>query len=124
MSRLDLSSLVALDGFLGACVVDAQTGDVLGSAAAAIDGIDLDAAAKAHVRVMAAKRETAAGSETQDEVEDILVALESQYHVLRPLNDHRAFLYLALDRSRANLGMARLVTKEFEKNIAKALESV
>jgi len=40
--------------------------------------------------------------------QDIIIALDTQLHILTPLAAHdRLFLYVALDRSRGNLVLAR-----------------
>lgn len=54
-----------------------------------------------------------------DVIEDILITLGSQYHLIRPLaSSHGSlFLYLALDRSRANLALARHGLKRIETSL-------
>jgi hypothetical protein len=45
-----------------------------------------------------------------DQIEDILISLQRQYHLIRPVQGRTGkglFLYLALDRQRANLALAR-----------------
>jgi hypothetical protein len=45
-----------------------------------------------------------------DSIEDILITLGRQYHIIRPLTSRSGtglFLYLALDRNRGNLALAR-----------------
>jgi hypothetical protein len=55
----------------------------------------------------------------KDNVEDILITLNRQYHLIRLLKNNEAlFLYLVLDKGRANLAMARHVMAETEKDIA------
>lgn len=44
----------------------------------------------------------------RDEMEDILITLGGQYHIIRPLRQRtRVFIYAALDRLEARLGLAR-----------------
>ena len=48
----------------------------------------------------------------------ILITLGKQYHLIRPLRSKpQVFFYLALDRGRANLGMARLTLADVEKEL-------
>ncbi|MEM6731547.1 MAG: roadblock/LC7 domain-containing protein [Myxococcota bacterium] len=114
---INLESLASLDGFIGACVVDSESGMVLGSLGGG-DRINLDIAAAGNTEVIRAKRKTVKSLALQDEIEDILISLGSQYHIMRPLETNDAlFLYLALDRERANLGLARHQAKQLDKTI-------
>lgn len=54
----------------------------------------------------------------KDAVEDILITLGKQYHIIRPLRSRSTlFFYVALDRSRANLAMARTTLADVEKDL-------
>ncbi|WP_241758750.1 hypothetical protein [Pyxidicoccus parkwayensis] len=54
----------------------------------------------------------------KDRIEDILITLGEQYHVIRPLASRDGlFLYLALHRANANLAMARFKLAEIEKGL-------
>lgn len=53
-----------------------------------------------------------------DDIEDILISLHRQYHIIRPLEKHDGlFLYYVLDRSRSNLAMARRKLLEAESQV-------
>ena len=54
----------------------------------------------------------------KDGIEDILITLGKQYHIIRPLRGRPAlFFYLVLDRVRANLAMARIGLADVEKDL-------
>jgi predicted regulator of Ras-like GTPase activity (Roadblock/LC7/MglB family) len=114
---INLSELNQIDGFLGACLVDSDSGMVLG-----LEGgggmINLEIAAAGNTEVVKAKRKTMKALSLKDNIEDILITLSKQYHLIRPLETNDAlFLYVALNRSSANLGMARMQLKSFEKEV-------
>ncbi|MEZ4360059.1 MAG: hypothetical protein R3B48_07760 [Kofleriaceae bacterium] len=111
------AKLTEISGFLGACIVDANSGMMLGSTPV-VGGLDLELAAAGNTEVLRSKRKTMKSLNLTDPIEDILITLKSQYHLLRPLaaND-MLFVYVALDRSKANLALARHTLAESEKNL-------
>ena len=116
MASIDLQPLNTIDGFVGACLVDSDSGMVLGMAGG--QALNLDMAAAGNTEVVRAKRKTMKALALADRIEDILISLGSQYHLIRPLDSNDAlFIYLALDRQRSNLGMARMELKQFEKTL-------
>ncbi|MET8700792.1 hypothetical protein ABZW10_18255 [Kitasatospora sp. NPDC004723] len=102
-------AMTTIEGAIGAALVDYNSGMAL----ATLDGpggLDLNVAAAGNTDVVRAKMRTMDMLGLTDGIEDILITLSSQYHLIRPLTNHSGkglFLYLALDKSRANLAMAR-----------------
>jgi predicted regulator of Ras-like GTPase activity (Roadblock/LC7/MglB family) len=114
---INLSNLNQMDGFIGACLVDSDSGMVLGMEGGA-GAINLEVAAAGNTEVVRAKRKTMKALSLKDGIEDILITLGKQYHLIRPLESNDAlFLYVALNRASANLGMARMQLKSFEKAV-------
>ncbi|HEX6832824.1 MAG TPA: roadblock/LC7 domain-containing protein [Rudaea sp.] len=115
MAKISLDFLKQIDGYVASALVDCDSGMAM-----AKDGttIDLDLAAAGNAEVVKAKRKVANTLKLNDNIEDILISLHKQYHVLRPLeSNHKVFLYLVLDRAKANLAMARHELKSFEKTL-------
>ena len=110
-----LESLLTVDGAMSAALVDSSTGMLLGGAGF---GIDLELAAAGNTEVVRAKLRTVKSLGLNDTIEDILITLSSQYHIIRPLTaTPEIFIYLVLDSARANLALARMKVKEIDKNL-------
>ncbi|WP_113701345.1 hypothetical protein [Nonomuraea lactucae] len=110
-----LKEAMTIEGAVGAALVDYESGMTLGTIGGG-DGLDLEVAAAGNTEVVRAKTRTLALLNMNDAVEDILITLSKQYHLIRPLSSSRGslFLYLALDRSRGNLALARHNLKQIE----------
>lgn len=110
----DISELKNVAGFIGACLVDSESGLML-SAEQGSSKFDLEAAGAANTEVVRAKNSAMKALGLNDSIEDILITLGTQLHLIRPLSSNPSvFVYLAVDRKTANLGMARLAVKTVE----------
>ncbi|MFC5746060.1 hypothetical protein [Actinomadura rugatobispora] len=121
MSDLDVSmkDMMAIDGAIGAAVVDYNSGMALGTLGSS-KSLDLQVASAGNTEVVRAKLRTMEQLGIKEEIEDILITLSGQYHVIRPVTGRKGkglFLYLALDRGRANLALARHRLKQIKENL-------
>ena len=104
-----LEDLITVDGAMCAALVDSASGMLLGKAGS---GLDLEIAAAGNTEVVRAKLKTIKSLGLDDTIDDILITLSSQYHIIRPLAaTPEVFIYLVLDRAKANLALARLKVK-------------
>ncbi|MEY4580373.1 MAG: hypothetical protein RL701_5076 [Pseudomonadota bacterium] len=111
-----LPKFLEIDGCIGACIVDSNSGMMLGAVGGG--NVNLEVAAAGNTEVVRAKRKTMKALSLNENIEDILITLGKQYHLIRPLSTNDAlFIYLVLDRSRSNLAMARLMLSGLEKDL-------
>ena len=111
-----LAKISEVDGFLGASIVDSDSGMVLGVHGGST--IDLELAAAGNTEVVRAKRKTMKALNLQDNIEDMLITLGKAYHLIRPLASNDAlFIYLVLDKTKSNLAMARLQLRNIEREL-------
>ncbi|MGV9413054.1 hypothetical protein ACWDOP_24370 [Nocardia sp. NPDC003693] len=114
-----LKDMMMLDGAIGAAVVDYGSGMPLGTLGGS-KNLNLEIASAGNTEVVRAKLRTIEQLGLSEEIEDILITLGSQYHLIRPTRGRRSrglFLYLALDRSRGNLALARHRLKDIEQEL-------
>jgi hypothetical protein len=89
---------------------------MLGAAGGGV--ISLEIAAAGNTEVYRSKRKTMKALSMNDQVEDMLITLGRQYHLLRPLSSNDAlFIYLVLDKAKANLAMARYQMAQHERDL-------
>ncbi|WP_067839884.1 hypothetical protein [Nocardia lijiangensis] len=121
MSNLDLAlkDMMVIDGAIGAAVVDYNSGMALGMLGSS-KALDLQVAAAGNTEVVRAKLRTMEQLGLKEDIEDILITLSGQYHIIRPMTGRKSkglFLYLALDRGRSNLALARHHLRGIEEEL-------
>ncbi|UNO39504.1 hypothetical protein [Streptomyces sp. MST-110588] len=118
--RNALQDVMTIKGALGSAIVDYYSRVTL----AAIDGgvgFDLHEAGIGDTDVVRAKLRTLESlGYSVDSVEDILITLTKEYHLIRPVMQRRLqgiFIYLVLDRRDCELDQARAQLREIEASL-------
>jgi len=116
-----LKEAMNIEGALGAALVDWESGMPLGTLGGG-KYLDLDLAAAGNTEVVRAKMRTMQSLNLNDTIEDILITLVKRYHLIRVMSGSQGgsnlFLYLALDRPKANLALARHHLKRIESELS------
>ncbi|GAA0398207.1 MULTISPECIES: roadblock/LC7 domain-containing protein [Micromonospora] len=121
MANLDtaLKDAMSIDGAIGVALVDYTSGMTLGVAGGTPE-IDLTVAAAGNTDVVRAKMRTIEMLKLNDDIEDMLITLGGQYHIIRPLTGPTGkglFLYLMLSKARSNLALARHQLRTIEEQL-------
>ncbi|MCO8273870.1 hypothetical protein M1L60_25050 [Actinoplanes sp. TRM 88003] len=116
-----LKEAMNIDGAVGVALVDGASGLTLGVMGGSRE-LDMNVAAAGNTDVVRAKLRTLEMLGLPDRIEDFLITMDTQYHLIRPLQDRSGrvpslFLYLALNKERANLGLARLRLSRIEADL-------
>lgn len=113
--KQSMDDLMTCDGALCAALVDSGSGMILGQIGS---GVDLEVAAAGNTEVVRAKMRTMRDLGLNDVIEDILITLGKQYHIIRPMQKQEGlFVYLVLDKAKSNLALARRKTLDVEQNL-------
>jgi hypothetical protein len=120
VSNIDtvLKEAMQIDGAIGVALVDHTSGMTLGQAGG--NTLNLEVAAAGNTEVVRAKLRTMDALRLRENIEDILITLDTQYHLIRLITDKSGaglFLYLALDKGRSNLALARHKLAALERTI-------
>ena len=110
-----LERLMELAGARSAALVDSSTGMVLGHAGS---DSDLEITAAANTEVVRAQLRSIGTLGSGDAIDDIIITLSTQYDIIRPLAVNPSiFLYLAMDKNKSNLALARYQATECEQGL-------
>ncbi|TPG38716.1 hypothetical protein [Flavobacterium pectinovorum] len=110
-----------VNGFIAVAVTEIESGLSFGNLT--VDpGFDPELAAAYNLEVVKAKLSAVKALNLNQEIEDILITLSNQIHIIDISPNKKFMIYLAADSTKANLGMTRAILRkhklELEKNLA------
>jgi predicted regulator of Ras-like GTPase activity (Roadblock/LC7/MglB family) len=111
-----IDQLMQIEGLLGCCVVDAETGLVMGQERIGDEEINLELIAASNTEVLKAHRRASRDMGCGDRVDEVIVTHGRRHQVLRTVASHPDLFVLAvLDKQRTNLALARFKIMDAEK---------
>ncbi|MFD1601325.1 hypothetical protein ACFSJW_23275 [Flavobacterium artemisiae] len=110
-----------VNGFIAVAVTEIESGLSFGNLT--IDpSFDPELAAAYNLEVVKAKLSAVKALNLNQDIEDILITLSNQIHIIDISPNKKFMIYLAADAAKANLGMTRAILRkhkaEVEKNLA------
>lgn len=110
-----------VNGFVAVAVTEIASGLSFGNLS--IDpNFDPELASAYNLEVVKAKLSAVKALNLNQDIEDILITLSSQIHIIDISPNKKFMIYLVADSSKANLGMTRAILRkhklELEKNLA------
>ncbi|GAA3752961.1 MULTISPECIES: hypothetical protein [Flavobacterium] len=109
-----------VNGFIAVAVTEIESGLSFGNLT--IDpSFDPELAAAYNLEVVKAKLSAVKALNLNQDIEDILITLSNQIHIIDISPNKKFMIYLAADASKANLGMTRAILRKHKADVEKNL---
>ncbi|MFV8357555.1 hypothetical protein ACNQGB_15385 [Flavobacterium sp. XS1P32] len=105
-----------VSGFIAVAVTEVKTGMSYKSLSV-VSSFDPELASAYNLEVVKAKTTAIKALGLSETIEDIMITLSNQIHIISLSANGEYFIYLAVDSSKANLGMTRAMLKKYSKEI-------
>jgi hypothetical protein len=109
-----------VNGFIAVAVIEIESGLSYGNVTV-VPSFDPELAAAYNLEVVKAKINAVKALNLNQNIEDILITLTSQIHIIDISPNNKFMIYLAADSSKANLGMTRAVLRKHKLELEKSL---
>jgi hypothetical protein len=117
-----LVAALAIDGAIGIALGDWKSGMCLGfkgTNAPAFPERNLELAVAGMTEVIRSKFRVLESVGVKEDLEEILVVLKAQYHLVRVVRSVRGlFFYLVMDREKGNLALARIKLDQIAEQLS------
>lgn len=107
-------------GYIAVAVTEIKSGISYYSNSAIAD-FDPELASAYNLEVVKAKLNAINALGLNETIDDIMITLSSQIHIIDVADNNEYFIYLAVDSTRANLGMTKALLNKYKKEITKKL---
>ncbi|MFB9077719.1 hypothetical protein ACFFLS_00585 [Flavobacterium procerum] len=109
-----------VNGFIAVAVTEIESGLSFGNLT--VDpSFDPELAAAYNLEVVKAKLNAVKALGLKQDIEDILITLSNQIHIIDISPNKKFMIYLAADSSKANLGMTRAILRKHKADVEKNL---
>ncbi|MBX2813839.1 MAG: hypothetical protein KTR25_18625 [Myxococcales bacterium] len=119
LDKLLIQTAGDLPGFMGASLVDLDSGMSLATYSVRAD-LDLAVASAYNSEMVKQKLKTIEALSLDTELEDMLLTLGEQLHLIQLLNS-KCFIYIAAERKNTNLAILRMKVNQYIPEFRKAI---
>lgn len=109
-----------IPGYIGVSITELASGEALMSDSV-LEGFDPELSSAYNVEIINAKKKTMATLNINDDLNDIQFNLTNQIHFINITNDGEYFIYLAVDRNKANLGITKKMLGTYKQSLENEL---
>jgi hypothetical protein len=107
-------------GYIAVAVTEIKSGISYYSNTVVAD-FDPELASAFNLEVVKAKLNAISALGLNETIDDIMINLSSQIHIIDVADNNEYFIYLAVDSAKANLGMTKALLNKYKKEITKKL---
>ncbi|WP_067146604.1 hypothetical protein [Pseudotamlana agarivorans] len=103
-------------GFMAVAVTEIKSG-ISYFSLSAVKGFDPELASAFNLEVVKAKLNAISALGINEKIDDILISLKNQIHIIDVSENAEYFVYLAVDSTKANLGMTKALLNKYKEDI-------
>jgi hypothetical protein len=109
-----------IPGYIAVAVTEIKSG-ISYFSDTAIDSFDPELASAFNLEVVKAKLNAISALGLNQNIDDIMITLTDQIHIIDISENNEYFIYLAVDSTKANLGMTKALLNKYKKEITEKL---
>jgi hypothetical protein len=109
--------IAEVPGLIAVAVVDIASGMAIASHSLRND-FNPDVAAAYNAEVVKSKLNAVKALGLSEGIDDVLITLETQIHLMKVIADNKFFIYIAADVKSANLAIVRVILRKYAADIA------
>ncbi|EKT4499343.1 hypothetical protein H0I59_03490 [Flavobacterium psychrophilum] len=106
-----------ISGYIAVAVTEIKSG-ISYYTDSIVSDFDPELAAAFNLEVVKAKLNAISALGLKQNIDDIMINLSSQIHIIDVSENNEYFIYLAVDSTRANLGMTKALLNKYKKEIS------
>ena len=106
-----------IPGYIAVAVTEIKSGISYFSHSSS-ESFDPELASAFNLEVVKAKLNAISALELSQSIDDILITLTDQIHIIDVSQNNEYFIYLAVDSNKANLGMTKALLNKYKKEIS------